>query len=139
MRRRVQLLSLDKKVDLRGNPCSSPAHVLKALQAREGDAGVVTERMWKSLTARKAPEAADLEAVWTSPPFTHCVFTAAQGFNRGQAERFTKLMLAMDPNDPATADVMRLEGTRRWVASSQEGFVALLQALKADPSFLPRR
>ena len=41
-------------------------------------------------------------------------------------------MLAMDPNDPLTAEAMRLEGTRRWVAGSQEGFQELLKALQQE-------
>jgi hypothetical protein len=35
----------------------------------------------------------------------------------------------MDPNDPAAGEAMRLEGTRKWVAGSQEGFRELLKAL----------
>ena len=39
-------------------------------------------------------------------------------------------MLAMDPKDAATADVMRLEGTSKWVAGSQDGFRELVRALE---------
>jgi hypothetical protein len=42
-------------------------------------------------------------------------------------------MLAMDPSDPLAAEAMRLEGTRRWVAGSQEGYRELLKALD-EPS-----
>ena len=42
-------------------------------------------------------------------------------------------MLAMDPSDPLTAEAMRLEGTRKWVAGSQEGFQELLKALDEEP------
>ncbi len=43
-------------------------------------------------------------------------------------------MLAMDPSDPLAAEAMRLEGTRRWVAGSQEGFQELLKALDESPA-----
>jgi hypothetical protein len=40
----------------------------------------------------------------------------------------------MDPSDPLAAEAMRLEGTRRWVAGSQEGFQELLKALDESPA-----
>ena len=43
-------------------------------------------------------------------------------------------MLAMDPKDGQTADVMRLEGTSKWVAGSQDGFRELLKALEDGDS-----
>src|SRR4051812_36935112 len=41
---KVKVLSLDKEVDLRGNPCSSEVHVLKALLEGRGQAGIIGER-----------------------------------------------------------------------------------------------
>ena len=39
---KVKYLRLDEELDLRGNPCSSPLHVLKALQAGRTDAGTLS-------------------------------------------------------------------------------------------------
>jgi ABC-type phosphate/phosphonate transport system substrate-binding protein len=130
---RVQVVSLDQEFDSKGNPCSSPQHVLQALRDGRGDAGIITVGMWNRI--QKDPAVAGLlKCVWTSPPFSHCVFTAAADFDRERAERFTKLMLAMDPSDPATADVMRLEGTRKWLPGSPDGFASLVQALQSQPA-----
>ena len=38
---KVKIKSLDGLVDLRGNPCSSEVHVLKALQDGQGQAGII--------------------------------------------------------------------------------------------------
>ena len=46
---KVKVLSLDREVDLRGNPCSSEVHVLKALQEGRGQAGIIGERLWNHL------------------------------------------------------------------------------------------
>ena len=127
----VKLLNLDEELDLRGNPCSSPLHVLKALRAGRADAGFVGERLWDDLVARGAPEVEGLVAVWTSPSFSHCVFTAAKDFDRTRAARFTQLMLAMDGKDDCTAEILRLEGASRWVAGSPDGFKTLIEALRA--------
>ena len=39
-----------------------------------------------------------------------------------------------NPGDPLAAEAMRLEGTRRWVPGSQEGFQELLKALDESPA-----
>jgi phosphonate transport system substrate-binding protein len=129
---KFKFLRLDEELDLRGNPCSSPLHVLKALHAGRADAGIVGERLWDDLVARKAPEAAGLQAVWTSPPFSHCVFTAAKDFDKTLAARFTRLMLAMDGKDERTAEILRLEAASKWVAGSPDGFETLIEALRAE-------
>lgn len=128
---KVKILSLDREVDLRGNPCSSEHHVLKALQEGRGQAGIIGERLWKTLPE---DQKSGLKCLWVSPPFSHCVFTASKDFDRALGAQFTKLMLAMDPKDAAAADVMHLEGTRKWVAGSQDGFRALVEALEEEPA-----
>jgi phosphonate transport system substrate-binding protein len=129
---KVKFLRLDEEVDLRGNPCSSPLHVLKALRAGRANAGIVGERLWDDLVARNAPEAEGLRAVWTSPSFSHCVFTAAKDFDKTIASRFTRLMLAMDGKDECTAEILRLEGASKWVAGSPDGFETLIEALREE-------
>jgi ABC-type phosphate/phosphonate transport system substrate-binding protein len=129
---RVKVRSLDGQVDLRGNPCSSEVHVLAAVQEGRGQAGVIGERFWKHLSQHEPGRVSGLRAIWVSPPFSHCVFTASRDFDKELAGRFTKLMLAMDPSDPLVGEAMRLEGTRKWVAGSQEGFQELLKALEEE-------
>ncbi len=131
---KVKLLRLDEELDLRGNPCSSPHHVLKALREARADAGVVGERLWDALAARKAPEAAGLQPVWTSPSFSHCVFTAARDFDKARGSHFTRLMLTMDGKDECTAEILRLEGASKWVAGSADGFATLIEALRLETS-----
>jgi ABC-type phosphate/phosphonate transport system substrate-binding protein len=127
---KVQVLRLDGEVDLRGNPCSGEPHVLKALLEGRGQAGIIGQRLWERLKRERPEEVGGLVDLWTTPPFSHCVFTAREDFDEGLARRFTALMTAMDPGDPQAAAVMRLEGTRKWVAGGQEGFRDLLEALR---------
>jgi ABC-type phosphate/phosphonate transport system substrate-binding protein len=129
----VKVLSLDGEVDLRGNPCSGEVHVLKALREGRGQAGIIGERLWERLKKDQPDRIGGLVDLWTSPPFSHCVFTAGKDLDEGLSRRFTALMTAMDPSDPLTADVMRLEGTRRWVAGSPDGFRELIKALRVGP------
>jgi ABC-type phosphate/phosphonate transport system substrate-binding protein len=125
---KVKIVSLDAEVDGQGNPCASPQHVLKALREGRGDAGIITTGLWESVKGQRS--AGDsLEQVWTSPPFSHCVFTAAAKFDKERAARFTQLMQHMKPEGD-TRDVMRLEGTKKWLPASADGFRDLVDALR---------
>lgn len=125
---KVTVVSLDAEVDSKGNPCASPEFVLQAIRDGRGDAGIITTGLWNREKDRPAIQRT-LRQVWTSPKFSHCVFTAAEGFDKERAETFVKLMTSMDPKDPATVDVMRLEGTRKWLPGSPDGFQDLVDAL----------
>jgi len=124
----VKIVSLDAEVDGQGNPCASPQHVLQALREGRGDAGIITTELWNRVKNEQLP-GNSLTEVWASPPFSHCVFTAAAKFDQDRAARFTQLMQVMDPDEPATKDVMRLEGTKKWCPASLDGFKDLIDAL----------
>src|SRR5580704_4237021 len=75
-----------------------------------GDRSASDERLWDDLVAREAQDVEGLQAVWTSPSFSHCVFTASKDFDKTLAARFTQMMLAMDGKDECSAEILRLEG-----------------------------
>ncbi len=125
---KIKIVSLDAEVDGEGNPCASPQHVLKALRDGRGDAGIITAELWNRVKDERFSRGT-LEQIWTSPPFSHCVFTAAAKFDNERAIRFTQLMQAMDPDEGATKDLMRLEGTKKWLPGSADGFKDLIEAL----------
>lgn len=132
----VKVLSLHKEVDEMGVPCHSAQHVWQALLKGRGQAGILGQDMWKNLQVRKPEEAALFKEVWTSPPFSHCVFTARKDFDKQTGEKFSKLMLAMDGKDAVTAEILKLEHCSKWVsggAEAQAGFGHLLSALKSQP------
>jgi phosphonate transport system substrate-binding protein len=106
----------------------------RRLTEGKGQAGIIGEQFWKHLSEREPDRVNGLKVIWVAPPFSHCVFTASQDFDKELAARFTRLMLAIDPGEPLAAEAMRPEGTRRWVAGSQEGFQELLKALDESPA-----
>lgn len=124
----VKVVSLDAEVDGQGNPCASPQHVLQALREGRGDAGIITLDLWNRIKDDRFTRGS-LQPVWTSPPFSHCVFTAAATFDRERGARFAKLMQEMDADESTTREVMRLEGTKKWLPGSAEGFKDLVEAL----------
>jgi ABC-type phosphate/phosphonate transport system substrate-binding protein len=126
---KVEIVSLDAEVDSKGNPCASPQHVLKALRDGRGDVGIITVELWNRVKDQPSARGS-LKQAWTSPPFSHCVFTAAPKFDKELASRFTELMKEMDPNDPETKDVLRLEGAKKWLPGSPDGFADLVEAIR---------
>lgn len=134
---KVKILSLQKDVDETGTPCHSEQHVWQALLKGRGQAGVLGASLWKHLQANSPEQAGQFKEMWTSPPFTHCVFTARKDFPQDTAAKFSKLMLAMDAKSPAGAQVLKLEGCSKWIpagAEAQAGFRDLFAAVKAQPS-----
>jgi ABC-type phosphate/phosphonate transport system substrate-binding protein len=134
---KVKVVSLHNDVDEVGCSCHSQQHVLAALLRGRGQAGILSAGLWKRLQAAQPEQAAQLREVWTSPPFSHCVFTARKDFAKETGERFRKLMLAMDGKNPLTAEILRLEHCTRWVPAgqpAQDGFADLLTALREQPS-----
>lgn len=104
--------------------------MLQSLRDGRGDAGVITAGLWNRVKDQPSTQGL-LEELWTSPPFSHCVFTASAKFDEQLAARFTQLMTAMDPNDPSCAAIMRLEGTQQWLPGQPDGFAELIEALRA--------
>lgn len=142
----VKILSLHQEVDAKGIPCHSEKHVWNALLEGRGQAGILGADMWKHLQDKKPEQAAQFKEIWTSPPFSHCVFTARKDFDKEVAAKFTKLMLAMDDKDPVASEILALEHCSKWVragAEAKAGYGHLLKALKEQPtlpeSFLGRK
>jgi phosphate/phosphite/phosphonate ABC transporter binding protein len=129
----VKLVSLHHEVDEIGCPCHSQHHVLAALLKDRGQAGILSAELWQKLQSEKPEQAAQLREVWTSPPFSHCVFTARKDFCPETGARFSQLLLAMDGKDPLTAEILKLEHCTKWVPAgppAQEGYTDLLKALR---------
>jgi phosphonate transport system substrate-binding protein len=127
---KLTILDFDTDFDLEGNPCSSEHDVLKALREGRADAGIIGERLWKAVEREQKDGDESLRLVWTSPAFSHCVFTAGPNFDAKLGEQFRALMLAMNAEEPGCADVLRLEGARKWIVGTHEGFEDLIEALR---------
>src|SRR5262249_23918241 len=61
---KVKVLSLDKEMDLKGNPCSSEGHVLKAIQEGRAQAGIIGERLWEHLKREQPDQVSGLRDLW---------------------------------------------------------------------------
>lgn len=124
----IRVVRLAQK-DAQGKRADSWPHILQALSAGQSDAAIIPQDFWNRSAAwqEKNPQ---VKAVWSSPAFNHCVFTAAKGFDAKLGKQFTRLMTTLDPQDPLVAELNRLEGTSKWLPGDAKGFEALIEALQ---------
>ena len=69
--------------------------------------------------------------MWRSEPFCHCAFTARPGLSDDDGSRFVELLTSMDPDDPAVAEMMRLEHLTRWLPAADDGWSRVVDAIRA--------
>jgi ABC-type phosphate/phosphonate transport system substrate-binding protein len=66
------------------------------------------------------------------------MFTGRPGLGVSQATRFAQALFAMKYENPKHREILDLEGLKRWVAPSLEGYASLKRA-GADQGFLGPR
>ena len=93
--------------------------MVRAVSEGRADFGAVGDATWARLRADGYPETAELEAVWRSPTYYHCNFTALDRLDHEQATAWKAALLAMDYDDPRWRQPMDLEGVKRWLAGGR--------------------
>jgi ABC-type phosphate/phosphonate transport system substrate-binding protein len=132
---RARLLRFDTDLGKHGDTGDSELRVLEAVRSGDADAGAVGDATWARLRADGQPEAAGLRAIWRSPVYCHCCFTARPTLDPDLAARWLALLLAMDYDDPALRHVMDLEGVKRWLPGDKAGYRVLTAAMR-DQGYL---
>lgn len=95
------------------------------------DAGVIFEPWLEPLVRRHGLPTSDITEVWRTRPYSHCAFTSRPGLDDATCTRFVELLLAMDPDDPEIAEMMRMEHLTRWVRAADAGWADLIAAIDA--------
>jgi ABC-type phosphate/phosphonate transport system substrate-binding protein len=128
-------LRFDTDVGKHGDTGQSEVQVLKAVLEGTADAGAVGGPFWQGvLDNRLAPEGA-LTAVWTSPAYSHCMFTARVGFEAERAEAFVCALEGMRWDDPKHRAVLEAEGLRKWLRAETTGYASLREAAAVQGHF----
>lgn len=127
---RVQLLRFNTDVGKHGDTGTSELDVLAALSDGRAHAGTIGDATWAKALESGSVDGRKLKAIWTSPTFCHCNFTALDTLDRDKARRFTETLLRMDYNDPRHRHAMDLEGLKRWLPGHKEGYEAMYEAIR---------
>lgn len=129
---RVQLLPFDTDLGKHGDTGTSEIDVLAALREGRAQAGTVGDLIWVLEQAAGRVDPSQLEVLWTSPGFDHCMFDALPTLPNDKAEAFTKALFAMSWDDPVHRRLLELEGLKQWMPPREEGYASLVAALDAQ-------
>jgi ABC-type phosphate/phosphonate transport system substrate-binding protein len=128
-------LRFDTDVGKHGDTGTSEVDVLKAILDGRADAGAVGSPFWSGVREKKlAPEGAVSE-VWTSPGYSHCMFTARPGLDAALQKRFADALYAMKWENPVHREVLEAEGLKKWLPAQVDGYASLEAACEAQGHF----
>lgn len=124
-----ELVDLEPRTYSNGARWVDDRLLFDALLAGTVDAVALFEPWLAPLSTRRGVEPGAIVVVWASEPYNHCAFTARPGLSDDTATRFVELLVAMDPAEPAVAEMMRLEHLTRWLPAQTAGWAALMDAI----------
>jgi phosphonate transport system substrate-binding protein len=118
-----------------GDTGTSEVEVIRAVLDGRADAGAVGSPFWNSVQSDRLVPQGALQAIWTSPPFNHCMFTARPSLDPGLAEQFGAALSAMNFENPAHRPVLEAEGLKRWLTPQVDGYGELRNAARLQGFF----
>ena len=136
--RDYQPLRFNTDVGKHGDTGTSEADVLRAVLDGRADAGAVGSPFWSNVQAQNLVPAGAMTAVWTSPPYSHCMFTARIDLDPDVQKRFVDALLSMSFDNPAHRPVLEAEGLKRWIVADTQGYGSLDQACREQTMFQRR-
>jgi ABC-type phosphate/phosphonate transport system substrate-binding protein len=111
-----------------GDTGTSEVDVLRAVLDGRADAGAIGSPFWTNVQAQQIVPAGALTVVWSSPPYSHCMFTARVDLEPDLRRRFIDALLAMSFENPAHKPVLEAEGLKQWIVADTSGYDSLQQA-----------
>ena len=128
-------LRIDTDVGKHGDTGTSEVEVLRAVLDGRADAGAVGSPFWSGVQDQKLVPPGALSVVWSSPPYSHCMFTARVGLEKELETRFTDALLQMSIDNPVHRPILEAEGLRRWISADVDGYGSLEAACHAQGFF----
>jgi phosphonate transport system substrate-binding protein len=123
-------LRFDTDAGKHGDTGTSEVEVLKAVLDGRVDAGAVSDPFWKGVGAKGLVPPGALEIVWTSPGYSHCMFTGRPGLPAAASAAFLKGLRGMQYANPAHRAILDAEGLREWLPPHAEGYDDLRTAMR---------
>jgi ABC-type phosphate/phosphonate transport system substrate-binding protein len=127
---RINLLSFNSDPGKHGDTGTSEIDVLKALHDRRADAGTIGDLIWVNEQAAGHIDVNQIEPLWTTPGFDHCMFDAHPNLSSEKIEAFQRGLFAMQWENPKHRRLLELEGLHEWLPAREEGYRSLEEALK---------
>ncbi len=126
--RDYRALRFDSDVGKHGDTGTSEVEVVRAVLDGRADAGAIGSPFWSTVRNERLVPEGGLCEIWSSPAYSHCMFTARPDLELEQQHRFVEALLAMSYENPAHREILDAEGLRRWLTPDLDGYAALRQA-----------
>ena len=85
--------------------------------------------VWVGEQAAGRVDPTQLEVLWTTPGFDHCMFDALPTLADEKVQRFQRALFAMSWDVPEHRRLLELEGLKQWMPPREEGYASLRAAL----------
>lgn len=128
-------LRINTDLGKHGDTGTSEVDVLRAVLDGRADAGAVGSPFWSGVIGQKLVPEGALSVAWTSPRYSHCMFTARAKLEPEIARRFTDALVKMSFENPVHRPILEAEGLKRWIVADVEGYGALEEACRAQGFF----
>ena len=128
-------LRINTDVGKHGDTGTSEVEVLRAVLDGRADAGAVGSPFWAGVQSQRLVPAGALSVVWSSPAYSHCMFTARAGLEADLERRFTEALLRMSFDNPVHKPILEAEGLQQWIAADLSGYGSLDAACRAQGFF----
>lgn len=128
-RRDFQVRRFDLDVGKHGDTGNSEAAVLDAVASGETEAGAVGDAFWARALEERAVNREKAQALWTTPSYHHCNFTALDSLDEARTKPWVEALLRMDYNNPAHRPILDMEGLKQWVPGRTQGYRTLFEAI----------
>jgi len=121
---KVEIIPFDLHIGKHGDTGASEREVINALVTQKADFGTVSER---TLLLDPNP---NVEIIWCTPAYDHCMFDALPELDSDKAERFQIVLFQMDYD--RHRNIMDMEDVREWMPPRESGYESLVKAVGAS-------
>jgi len=126
----VELVRFNSDVGKHGDTGQSERDALGAVIDGRADAAAIGLASWDVFVRSGDVPPERLQPSWTSPPYSHCNFTAMPTLDVDRADPWVAHLRAMSWDIPEHRRILELEGLREWVAPELDGYRDVFEAVE---------
>ena len=126
----VELIRFNSDVGKHGDTGQSERDALGAVIDGRADAAAIGLGSWDVFVRSGDVPPERLQPFWTSPPYSHCNFTALPTLEADRSDAWVAHLRAMSWDIPEHRHILELEGLREWVAPELDGYRDVFDAVE---------
>jgi ABC-type phosphate/phosphonate transport system substrate-binding protein len=124
----VDLVRINTDVGKHGDTGRSELDALRVVLDGDADAAALGINTWEAIGREELMPGA-FEAVWESPTYSHCNFTALPRVPRERTDPWLEQLFAMDWDNAEHQPILEMEGLRAWIPPHLDGYASLFDAV----------